>query len=194
MQNPQRRDSTSYADNASRRLWDRFAEMFGARFYDQYGSDPSEAWTEAVVELRGDQVKSALTKIRNSGAQYPPSLPEFLALARSQRPPQKFDHSSDLDKFDRFGNIQFRKFLHLYDTTPAQLPELLRRKREVIDAAREDPDMHIPDGLDDEFRGTMERQHGELLHGILFTAWRQVIGATELPTRRADGFVRVGAA
>lgn len=101
---------------------------------------------------------------------------------------------ADLDKFDRFGNIQFWKFLRLYDTTREQLPELLRRKREVIDSAREDPDMHIPDGLDDEFRSTMERQHGELLHGILFTAWRQVIGATDLPRMHADGFVRVGAA
>lgn len=185
MQNPQRRDSTSYADSASKRLWDRFADMFGARFYDQYGSEPSEAWVEAVAELRGDQVKSALTKIRNSGAQYPPSLPEFLALARSQRLPQPAQQESRFDHFDRFGNIQFWKFLRLYDTTPEQLPELLQRKREIIDAARNDPEMQLG--------GDPEAQGGEL-HEILFSAWRKVIGATVLPRRDADGFVRVGAA
>lgn len=184
MQNPQRRDSTSYADNASKRLWDRFAEMFGARFYDQYGSEPSEAWREAVAELRGDQVKSALTKIRNSGAQYPPSLPEFLALARSQRAPQAKEPGPELDHFDRFGNIQFWKFLRLYDTTPAQLPALLERKREIVNAARNDPEMQL---------GGDEAAQGGELHEILFSAWRKVIGATELPRKGADGFVRVGA-
>lgn len=185
MQNPQRRDSTSYADNASKRLWDRFGEMFGARFYDQFGSEPSEAWTEAVTEVRADQIKSALTKIRNSGAQYPPSLPEFLALARSQRAPQPKDDAVRFDHFEAFGNIQFFKFLRLYDTTPAQLPALLDRKREIIDAARYDPEMQIG--------GDAEAQGGEL-HKILFTAWRKVIGAKELPRKCADGFVRVGAA
>lgn len=185
MQNQQRRDSTSYADNASKRLWDRFGEMFGARFYDQFGSEPSEAWVEAVTEVRGDQIKSALTKIRNSGAQYPPSLPEFLALARAQRFPQAANEpTTHLDHFDRFGNIQFFKFLRLYDTTPAQLPTLLERKREIIDAARNDPEMQL---------GGDAAAQGAELGEILFSAWRKVIGATEVPRKGADGFVRVGA-
>jgi len=185
MQNPQRRDSTSYADNASKRLWDRFADMFGARFYDQYGSEPSEAWIEAVGEVRGDQIKSALTKIRNSGAQYPPSLPEFLALARSQRQPQQSPiDAQHFDHFDRFGNLQFFKFLRLYDTTPEQLPALLERKRDIIDAARSDPEMQL---------GGDATAQGAELGEILFTAWRKVIGATELPRVCSDGFVRVGA-
>lgn len=188
MQNQQRRDSTSYADSASKRLWDRFAEMFGARFYDQYGSEPSEAWREAVTEIRPDQVKAALTKIRNSGAQYPPSLPEFLALARSQRPPAPVGSGLQLDHFDRFGNIQFLKFLRLYDTTPAQLPALLQRKRDIIDAARNDPEMQLSEDED------KRREQGAELHEILFRAWRKVIGAEEVkPKAKPDSFDRVGA-
>lgn len=185
MQNQQRRDSTSYADNASKRLWDRFAEMFGARFYDQYGSEPSDAWREAITEIRPDQVKGALTKIRNSGAQYPPSLPEFLALARSQRAPKPTERKPSLDHFDRFGNIQFLKFLRIYDTTPAQLPALLQRKRDIIDAARNDPEMQLSD---DEEKG---REQGAELHEILFGAWRKIIGAEEIkPKVKADGFAQ----
>ena len=168
MQNQQRRDSTSYADNASRRLWDRFGEMFGARFYDQFGSEPSQAWVEAVGEVRADQIKSALTKIRNSGSQYPPSLPEFLALARSQKPPQveERDTGLKLDHFARFGNIQFFKFLRTYDADNSQLPELIRRKDEIVDAARHDPEMQL---------GGDKNEQGKQLHEILFAAWRKVL-------------------
>lgn len=90
---------------------------------------------------------------------------------------------ADIDHFDAFGNIQFFKFLRLYDTTPAQLPMLLERKRDVIDAARNDPEMQL--GGDAEAQGT---ELGE----ILFSAWRKVIGAKELPRVCSDGFVRVG--
>ncbi len=89
-----------------------------------------------------------------------------------------------LDRYDAFANIQFFKFLRLYDTTPAQLPALLARKREIVAAARNDPEMQL---------GGNEAEQGRELHEILFSAWRKVIGTTELPRKHADGFVRVGA-
>lgn len=165
MQNQQRRDSTSYTENASRRLWDRFAEMFGARFYDQFGSDPSPAWRDAVEELRADQIKSALTKIRNSGAQYPPALPEFIALARSQRLPQPAEPAPQYDHFHCFGQLQFFKFLRLHQVSNDQLPKLIQRKNEIIDAARNDPDMQEGDAT----------EMGTQLHEILFAAWRKAV-------------------
>jgi hypothetical protein len=91
---------------------------------------------------------------------------------------------ADIDHFEAFGNIQFFKFLRLYDTTPAQLPALLERKRDVIDAARCDPGMQLD--------GNAEAQ-GTELGEILFSAWRKVIGSTQLPRKQSDGFVRVGA-
>lgn len=75
---------------AADRLWQRFGEMFGARFFESFGPKPSESWTDAVKELRHDQVRGALGKIRNSGSPHPPSLPEFIALAKNVQPhPQK---------------------------------------------------------------------------------------------------------
>lgn len=112
MQNQQHRDSTSYTENASRRLWDRFAEMFGARFYDQYGSEPSGAWKDAVKELRPDQVKAALTKIRNSGSSFPPSLPEFLSLAKNVSVPKPVEERKpDFDYLHLFAQRCFLKFI-----------------------------------------------------------------------------------
>lgn len=75
---------------AADRLWQRFGEMFGARFFESFGPKPSESWTDAVKELRNDQVRAALSKVRNSGAPHPPSLPEFIALAKNFQPyPEK---------------------------------------------------------------------------------------------------------
>jgi hypothetical protein len=71
---------------AADRLWQRFGEMFGARFFESFGPKPSESWTEAVKDLRHDQVKGALSRIRNSGSAHPPSLPEFISLAKNIQP------------------------------------------------------------------------------------------------------------
>jgi hypothetical protein len=76
---------------------------------------------------------------------------------------------SDLDHFDRFGNIQFWKFLRTHDTTPEQLQALLARKQEIISAARHDPEMQLSD---DEGQ---QREQGKQLHEILFAAWEKVI-------------------
>lgn len=73
---------------------------------------------------------------------------------------------ADLDHFARFGNIQFFKFLRTHDVDNSQLPALIRRKDEIVDAARHDPEMQ-PDGD--------KEQQGVELHGILFTAWEKVI-------------------
>lgn len=75
----------------------------------------------------------------------------------------------DMDHFERFGNLQLLKFLLTHDTTPEQLQPLLKRKREIIDVARQDPDMQL---TDDEAK---QREQGGQLHEILFAAWERVI-------------------
>jgi hypothetical protein len=168
MQNQQRHDSTSYAEVASERLWDRFGEMFGARFYDQFGKDPSTSWKDAVKELRPDQVKAALTRVRNSGAQYPPGLPEFVAMAKCQRIAQPEAPKPEYDHFHCFGQLQFFRFLQLHEVRNAELPALIRRKNEIIDAARHDPDMQP---------GGDEAEMGKQLHEILFDAWLRALAS-----------------
>ena len=138
MQNQQHRDSTSYTENASRRLWDRLGEMFGARFYDQYGSEPSQSWKDAVRELRPDQVKAALTKIRNSGTVYPPPLPEFIALARNVQPPKPVeDNASDYDYLHCFAQRCLMKFLLTEgEATEPSLQSMLVEKNRIVENCR----------------------------------------------------------
>ena len=123
---------------AADRLWQRFGEMFGARFFESFGPKPSESWQEAVKELRHDQVRQALSKVRNSGSAFPPSLPEFVALAKNvrvveQQPakPQPFDW------YKGFGNHTLLKFLvKSPEVTPEQLQALVVRKNQLVEECR----------------------------------------------------------
>lgn len=78
---------------------------------------------------------------------------------------------ADLDHFARFANIAFFKFLLDHDTTPAQLPRLIARKNEIVDAARVDPEMQHSE---DEDR---QREQAGQLREILWAAWQKVITA-----------------
>lgn len=90
-------------------------------------------------------------------------------LRPPMRPVDTFEPlNPTMDHFARFGNIQFFKFLRLHDVTNDQLPALIRRKDEIVDAARHDPEMQ-PDGD--------KAEQGKQLHEILFSAWRKVIAA-----------------
>lgn len=88
-----------------------------------------------------------------------------LKRAQPQRPEPELELEPKLDRFARFGNIQFFKFLRKHDVDNSQLPELIRRKDEIVDAARQDPDMQQGD----------PKELGKQLHQILWSGWRRAI-------------------
>jgi hypothetical protein len=152
-----------------------------------YSDDLVRVFWEDLRDFRLGEIQTQAAKVRSEG--------KTKFTSADLRPMQAkpfagtFEPvSSNLDHFDRFGNIQFLKFLRLYDTTPAQLPVLLQRKRDIIDAARNDPEMQLSEDED------KRREQGAELHEILFGAWRKVIGAEEIkPKAKPDGFDRIGA-
>jgi len=87
-------------------------------------------------------------------------------LREIPRAANTFEPGGNYDHFHRFGQRQMFKFLWTHDTMAAQLPELIRRKNEIIDAARHDPEMQL---------GGDEAEQGKQLHEILFAAWRKVL-------------------
>lgn len=68
-------------------LWRLLGQTWGSRFAENYGPTPNEAWTAALESITTDAAKYALRKLVLSGSPHPPTLPEFLALARSATPP-----------------------------------------------------------------------------------------------------------
>lgn len=128
---------------AADRLWQRFGEMFGARFFESFGPKPSESWTDAVKELRHDQVRAAIGKIRNSGAAHPPSLPEFVALAKNVKP-QEFNRPADKpvgDDYVLLGNRWLLAFLLRTGGVPEDaIPWLVELKNRIVEDYRSSGD------------------------------------------------------
>ena len=67
-------------------LWALLGQTWGHKFLDQYGPSPNEAWSAALAAISPDQAKGALWKLIRAGSPFPPTLPEFMALAQKSRP------------------------------------------------------------------------------------------------------------
>lgn len=61
-------------------------ETFGTRWFDKFGTDPSETWKEELGRLKADQIRGAMGRIRHHRPEYEgwmPSLVEFMGFARN---------------------------------------------------------------------------------------------------------------
>lgn len=118
------------AANATR-IWAGLKQMYGTKFIDQFGLNPSDEWIVGTETLNAAQVRDALRKVRDSASQWPPSLPEFLAYARSvDLRPLQSSARPDADKFTQYVD----KFLWSYLCTkgaasPASLRKLINAKQ-----------------------------------------------------------------
>jgi hypothetical protein len=67
-------------------IWRLLGQTWGAKFLEQYGPNPNEAWSAVLGNIDPDAAKYALTKLVDSGSAFPPTLPEFVAYAKKYRP------------------------------------------------------------------------------------------------------------
>lgn len=67
-------------------LWTLLAQTWGAKFLDQYGVKPNDAWAMTLANLGPQAGRHALTELIREGSAFPPTLPEFIAYARKWRP------------------------------------------------------------------------------------------------------------
>lgn len=120
---------------AADRLWKNFAEMFGTAWFDKFGTKANESWVSAVKDLRPEQIRLALTKVRNASPPYPswlPTLPEFMALARNAAPLRPASASMQLDDFTAFANRRLYEYLRLCGgVDEAMLPRLVAEKNRL---------------------------------------------------------------
>lgn len=73
-------------------VWRLLAQTWGAKFLEQYGPRPNEAWSAAMANVSPEAAKHALMKLIDSGTPFPPTLPEFIAHAKKYRPVEiRFD-------------------------------------------------------------------------------------------------------
>ena len=66
----------------AKRLWTLLAQTYGHKFLDQYGPSPNEAWSGALSRMKASQATFAFRKLVDAGSAFPPTLPEFVQLAK----------------------------------------------------------------------------------------------------------------
>ena len=64
------------------RLWRAMSHLFGTRWAENYGREPSPVWAAEVDSLTDEQIAIGYQRLLRSGASHPPTLPEFLEFAR----------------------------------------------------------------------------------------------------------------
>lgn len=61
-------------------LWARMSEMFGHTWLRDQGDEPNDTWIRGLRDITAQQFGRGLTACRDSGSDFPPSLPKFRAM------------------------------------------------------------------------------------------------------------------
>lgn len=153
-------------------VWATLTGMYGNRLTRDFGDSVPDPWRSAIKSLSDPQIQRGLRRLTAAGSASTPTLPQFVKSCRATgddegevRPASTVLPAPNYDHFHCFGQLQLFKFIRLFEVSNDQLPTIIQRKNEIIDAARHDPDMHGGDA----------REMGAQLHEILFSAWRKVI-------------------
>jgi hypothetical protein len=121
-------------------VWRQLGQMYGSPFGEKFGPVPKDgAWVDALKDLRMDQVRSALTRIRNNATPlYEIDLPKFLQLARNAQPPSTYTPAPSFDDFHRFGQRCLMKFVLAAETTVAaeRMRDLVEAKNRLVNDFR----------------------------------------------------------
>ena len=65
-------------------VWKAMTQMFGKPWIDRHGESPMPVWVTQLSKIPEAQIKKGLRECADSGAEFPPSLPSFLAMCRRQ--------------------------------------------------------------------------------------------------------------
>lgn len=77
----------AWTEEAMRRLWVRLGDIYGKRFFAEYGDTPNVTWAESIRRLSYEQAAAALETCRTIGDQYPPTLSQFIGRAKQSSAP-----------------------------------------------------------------------------------------------------------
>ena len=66
----------------AKRIWDRMMEIYGMRWVNSYGAEPTELWVELAESLEDYQIRHAIRTFAHSLDSFVPTLGQFKATAR----------------------------------------------------------------------------------------------------------------
>lgn len=139
----------------AKRVWQRFAEWYGARFAESYGPQPTPSWSEVIDRESDETLQAALQTTRRAYLHHPPSLPEFEAELEKARAPIAASASPDV----RHQLVEFvlrRHHAGVAPLTPRQIGESWKWIVKWFDAPGPD--------------GKMRKSQGCEYHGVVIAA------------------------
>ncbi|MCA9244464.1 MAG: hypothetical protein KDA32_10945 [Phycisphaerales bacterium] len=114
-------------------------------FRSTFGETPSRMWADEIAGMTDAQIQRGLKTLRQSGAKYPPSLPEFFRVCTRVAEGQRYlgtPSEPDRQHFSKYhcraSQILFA-MQRAYARFETDLPAALKAKRELVaDAERND--------------------------------------------------------
>ena len=88
--------ASSSTSERMKNFWLRMTKLFGSRWSSQFGDCDDGTWASALRGVTTPVLADAIGRIAMSGREFPPSLPEFLAIcARAAGLPDAADAYAD---------------------------------------------------------------------------------------------------
>lgn len=98
-------------------FWVAMAQIYGKKWYEEYGEYPNEMWIDAINELPAERLLAAVKVCRNYGDKYIINLSQFMGRARelrieehqyAQLPPPEVD-KEQIEKYRKYLKSKFGK-------------------------------------------------------------------------------------
>ena len=83
-------------------LWLRMIEMYGTKWINSYGSEPSELWITLCDSLHGYQLRHAIKCFFNDDSDFVPTLGKFKKTAKAAPKPPNHDNLKITQDKERF--------------------------------------------------------------------------------------------
>jgi hypothetical protein len=83
--------------------------MYGASLLREYGETPPEMWCEAFSHMDDEAVRRGLVALLNAGGKFPPTLPQFVALALPTPVNSEWNTASAKNLLELAGDAGFRQ-------------------------------------------------------------------------------------
>ena len=109
-------------------FWDRMFELYGMKWPNSYGEDPTEMWVSLMGSLDKYQIKWAVKCLVDTGDGFVPTMPQVAALARSTRKPVNTNRAAI--------GAEKREY------TPEQLDANRKKLKRVYEAAQVGGELH----------------------------------------------------
>ena len=94
-QNSLNSGSSAIPPRAIARFWTRMAEIYGHKWVSQFGecaddrgnlTSAAQTWSQGLATIPLESISLGFSALVEKGNEWPPSLPEFLALCQPEKP------------------------------------------------------------------------------------------------------------